>query len=512
MSKNASAASSQTLVLAVVAVVTVIGAAYTSGIFAPAVRPQQPAPEVPVVAAEPEAPAIVEEDTAPEIAAVAPTQEAPVAETPVIVAYIKPSFDLVRIAQDGAGQVAGSAEPNATVTILLDGVALSEVSVGRDGKFFGFIALDPSDDARELRLLQIIDGQEFYSDASVIIAPSAPVIVADAGGEADESQEAALPVDDAEHVAGDTPEVAEASDATVTEELATSVQETVQTAEAETETLSQSTEEAVAQQALETTSEEAEAAVETVVASVEGSAVTEEAAAVADTEETQVVALAPELVETTTEEAPTADTDTAAAEPAQPPAQPEAPAVASAPVVIIADSDGARVLQGPTSPDVGPEVLSTVAIDSISYSDVGEVQVAGRSPSGDFVRVYLDNTLNSTARIAQSGLWELSLPDVAPGVYTMRVDQVTDAGEVVSRVETPFKREPSEKLVEVVEQQPTKRIVAVTVQPGMTLWAISKENYGDGRLYVQVYEANKDRIRDPDLIYPGQVFTVPDQN
>jgi nucleoid-associated protein YgaU len=181
-------------------------------------------------------------------------------------------------------------------------------------------------------------------------------------------------------------------------------------------------------------------------------------------------------------------------------------------VVIIADSDGARVLQGPTSPGVAPEVLSTVAIDSISYSDVGEVQVAGRSPSGDFVRVYLDNTLNSTARIAQSGLWELSLPDVAPGVYTMRVDQVTDAGEVVSRVETPFKREPSEKLVEVVEQQPTKRIVAVTVQPGMTLWAISKENYGDGRLYVQVYEANKDRIRDPDLIYPGQVFTVPDQN
>ena len=510
MSKNASAASSQTLVLAVVAVVTVIGAAYTSGIFAPAVRPQQPAPEVPVVAAEPEAPAIIEEDTAPEIAAVAPTEEAPVAEEPVVAAYIKPSFDLVRIAQDGAGQVAGSAEPNATVTILLDGVALSEVSVGRDGKFFGFIALDPSDDARELRLLQIIDGQEFYSDASVIIAPSAPVVVADADGEAGESQEVALPVEEAEEVA------AAVSDGTVTEELEAIVEETVQTAEAATEAVSQTTEETVAKQNVETTSEqaveEAEATVETVVASVTGTAVTEEASAVGEAEETQVVALAPELAETATEEAPKADTDTAAAAPAQSPEQPEAPAVANTPVVIIADSDGARVLQGPTSPDVAPEVLSTVAIDSISYSDVGEVQVAGRSPSGDFVRVYLDNTLNSTARIAQSGLWELSLPDVAPGVYTLRVDQVTDAGEVVSRVETPFKREPSEKLVEVVEQQPTKRIVAVTVQPGMTLWAISKENYGDGRLYVQVYEANKERIRDPDLIYPGQVFTVPDQN
>ena len=128
------------------------------------------------------------------------------------------------------------------------------------------------------------------------------------------------------------------------------------------------------------------------------------------------------------------------------------------------------------------------------------------------MRIYLDNELSSTARIAQSGLWELKLPDVAPGVYTLRVDQVSDAGEVVSRVETPFKREPSEKLVEATQEIDIKKVLAVTVQPGMTLWAISKENYGDGRLYVQVFEANKDRIRNPDLIYPGQVFTVPEQN
>jgi nucleoid-associated protein YgaU len=51
----------------------------------------------------------------------------------------------------------------------------------------------------------------------------------------------------------------------------------------------------------------------------------------------------------------------------------------------------------------------------------------------------------------------------------------------------------------------------ITVQPGFTLWGIASESYGDGLLYVQVYEANKDQIRDPDLIYPGQVFTVPNE-
>ncbi|MFN3577786.1 MAG: LysM peptidoglycan-binding domain-containing protein, partial [Tabrizicola sp.] len=52
--------------------------------------------------------------------------------------------------------------------------------------------------------------------------------------------------------------------------------------------------------------------------------------------------------------------------------------------------------------------------------------------------------------------------------------------------------------------------VTVTVQPGFTLWGIAQERYGNGVLYVQVFEANRDKIKDPDLIYPGQVFSVPE--
>ena len=49
----------------------------------------------------------------------------------------------------------------------------------------------------------------------------------------------------------------------------------------------------------------------------------------------------------------------------------------------------------------------------------------------------------------------------------------------------------------------------VTIETGNTLWAIARETYGDGFLYVRVFEANRDQIRNPDLIYPGQVFTLP---
>ena len=51
--------------------------------------------------------------------------------------------------------------------------------------------------------------------------------------------------------------------------------------------------------------------------------------------------------------------------------------------------------------------------------------------------------------------------------------------------------------------------IQVTVQPGYTLWGIASRNYGDGLNYVRIFDANRDHIRNPDLIYPGQIFTVP---
>ena len=129
------------------------------------------------------------------------------------------------------------------------------------------------------------------------------------------------------------------------------------------------------------------------------------------------------------------------------------------------------------------------------------------------MRVYLNNRPILTTQIKEDGAWRTELPDVDTGVYTLRVDQVDDEGTVTSRTETPFKRETPEILQAASQSNPADtaqvRVSVVTVQPGSTLWAIASENYGDGALYVRVFEANRDNIRDPDMIFPGQVFTVP---
>jgi len=191
-------------------------------------------------------------------------------------------------------------------------------------------------------------------------------------------------------------------------------------------------------------------------------------------------------------------TDTAASEPAVP----------AAPAVIRSDASGVTVVQPAT--DAGaqsPQVMSAIALDAITYDDAGEVQLQGRGRGASFARVYLDNAPLTGVRIAPNGAWRLALPDVAQGGYTLRVDEVDSAGRVTSRVETPFKRENRMTLTTDVDGA---RVSAITVQPGNTLWAIARDNYGQGPMYVKLFAANRDRIRDPDLIYPGQVFAIPE--
>ena len=49
-----------------------------------------------------------------------------------------------------------------------------------------------------------------------------------------------------------------------------------------------------------------------------------------------------------------------------------------------------------------------------------------------------------------------------------------------------------------------------TIQKGNTLWGLAKKYYGVGGQYTKIYEANKDKIKNPNLIYPDQVITIPE--
>ncbi|NKX46260.1 LysM peptidoglycan-binding domain-containing protein [Roseicyclus persicicus] len=183
-----------------------------------------------------------------------------------------------------------------------------------------------------------------------------------------------------------------------------------------------------------------------------------------------------------------------------------APAGPEAPAVLLADADGVRVLQAPGAP---PAAQTEIRLDAITYDVAGEVTLAGRGPADASVRVTLNNRPINMGEIGPGGQWSLDLPDVDPGTYTLRLEQVAADGSVARTVETPFLREDPARIRDnPMLVDPGASVI--TVQRGFTLWGIAEANFGDGILYVQIFEENRDAIRDPDLIFPGQIFALPD--
>jgi nucleoid-associated protein YgaU len=440
------------------------------GLFAPPV--QAPEPDTDSAKTAPELP------PEPALAAQPAPQPDPIPQHPAEARG--PSFDLVRIEKDGAALVAGKAEPASAVSVLVADEVMANVTADSAGGFAAIFTLGPSAEPRVMVLrMRLPDGQEVTSPEQVILSPD----------------------DIAVSTATELPDTAEPA---------------VQTSE---------------------------------------------------------VVPAQEL------------------EPAQPRAQTAA---------ILLGPKGVKLLQSGAEPS--PDPMQSFALDAISYTAAGAVQFGGRGAAGAAVRLYVNETLLTEFLVASDGAWGGELPEIIPGRYILRADQIDAAGKVTARFETPFQRETQENLAELsaapagarqtppvpqvaaqsaatgsaqnavagdvpaalgappvsstapvqakppetesappinrtaagamptpapqlvpsrqampdpsaVAPQPVAEApaVTVTVQPGVTLWAIARDRFGDGVLYVQVYEANKDRIRDPDLIYPGQVFTVPNR-
>ena len=164
--------------------------------------------------------------------------------------------------------------------------------------------------------------------------------------------------------------------------------------------------------------------------------------------------------------------------------------------------------------------VSDVIIDAISYDAEGEVLLSGRGVVDQHIRIYVDNKPVKTRSIEADGTWSMDLQEIDAGVYILRIDQLDSDGVVTSRTETPFQKETNQVAKqmaalannEVADSTPQIGIglSTVIIQPGYTLWAVARKTYGFGMQYVRIYHANKDQIRDPDLIYPGQIFKLPE--
>ncbi len=263
-----------------------------------------------------------------------------------------------------------------------------------------------------------------------------------------------------------------------------------------------------------------------------------------------------------TQAAPSAAEPAAPAEPQPAPAEQAAqPPATTAPAQTAAP---AKAVEGPAV------VVEAVEIDG------HKIFVAGLADPGRKVRAYANDMLLGDAQTSADGHFLVEATrDLPVGEYTIRVDALdADGASVVARAAVPFQREPGESMAAVAPsagsatpaetksanpepaatgtQPPSSTPAApetasppaqaetqapadgapaatpavpetispklehadgaVIIRRGDSLWRISRRVYGHGIRYSTIYLANQDQIRNPDLIWPGQVFKVPEKS
>lgn len=200
------------------------------------------------------------------------------------------------------------------------------------------------------------------------------------------------------------------------------------------------------------------------------------------------------------------------------------------PLALMVPREGAGatiVLQAPVPPRT-PQVSTSVpsqpvvaktgpagpllSVEALDYDRRGRVSFSGRTEPEGRLFAYIDNKIAGQTAADARGGWKLT-PDheLGVGAHQLRVDLVGDQGKVSARVELIFYR--AAMMADAGQDDPSlAKPGSIVIQPGNNLWRIARHTYGAGIQYTLIFDANREHIRDPNLIYPGQVFSLPTGN
>lgn len=210
-------------------------------------------------------------------------------------------------------------------------------------------------------------------------------------------------------------------------------------------------------------------------------------------------------------------------------------------VALMAPDKPTVVLSQPAAPK---PMTGTVVVDTVEIEPGGKFHVTGRASPGATVRLYLNESFVAPVTAGADGRFAVTInKGVSPGSYRVRVDEVeATSGAVRTRAEVPFNvpdtvvtaltpvpaasstqpdvaASPMPQSATATSAAPSEgsspstvvvpKITTTTVSRGDSLWRISRLTYGAGQRYAAIYRANRKQIRNPDLIYPGQIFVLP---
>jgi len=193
----------------------------------------------------------------------------------------------------------------------------------------------------------------------------------------------------------------------------------------------------------------------------------------------------------------------------------------------------------------------TTAVEAVDIEPNGKVHVSGHAHPGAEVRLYLNDSFVTSVTAGPDGHLAVTINGgVAPGKYRVRLDELASkSGAVRARAEVPLNvpdrmttasispssvstaapqsAAPQNASTQAPQQLAASsstasadkaapaaevvvpKVTTMTVVRGDSLWRLSRNSLGSGERYALIFKANKQQIRNPNLIYPGQILVVP---
>ena len=187
------------------------------------------------------------------------------------------------------------------------------------------------------------------------------------------------------------------------------------------------------------------------------------------------------------------------------------------PIVAIVDSDGklgAKVIQAPgldANKEISKEEKNIIedkrdpyiAILAITHdTKVGQLVLSGRAHNGVQINAGFTGKETSSTKIINDE-WNLSIPGkLIAGKQKIFAVLLGKDGKVLSENSITI----SGKIIQNANGK-----TFVVVQKGDALWNIAYQRLGVGNRYIDIVKLNKNKITNPDLIYPKQLFIIPNQ-
>ena len=147
-------------------------------------------------------------------------------------------------------------------------------------------------------------------------------------------------------------------------------------------------------------------------------------------------------------------------------------------------------------------VQDGLSLDMANLKEDGLFILTGRTLPQNEIKFFKSNKIVGKVISDLEGKWNFEYKSFNPSPEELII--VTDVKE--QEISLSF----SEKdLIKFINAKNKFYANKITVQPGNSLWRIARKTLGDGMHYSEIYLNNITRIKDPNLIFPGQVFNIP---